>query len=123
MNGTAIASGSPAVIAYIIVFWLEGIVIAVLAVFYSRTRRNHLLAPTILIVVGVHFAPLAAVFRQPVLIVAAVLVTAAGVAALFLPRRIAAPSFWCGILGAPVFLTLGTTAPLLRRAGDRGSLR
>ena len=112
---TAITSGSPALIAYIVVFWAEVIVIAALAIYYARTKRTHLLAPSVLIVVGVHFAPLAAVFQQPVLILAAVLITAAGVAALLLPRRSAAPSFWCGILASPIFLAIGTTALIASR--------
>jgi hypothetical protein len=107
---TAMVSGSAALIAYIVVFWLEVAVIAGLAIFYARTDRRHLLAPTVLIVVGTHFAPLSFVFQQPIMMLAAVLVTAAGVASLFLPRQVAAPSFWCGILAAPVFLVLGTVS-------------
>jgi len=41
-------------------------------------------------------------------LLAAVLATAAGIAALVLPRRNTSPSFWCGILAAPVFVVLGT---------------
>jgi hypothetical protein len=29
---------------------------------------------------------------------------------LFLPRRFAAPSFWCGLLAAPIFVLLGCVA-------------
>ncbi|GAA2220976.1 hypothetical protein GCM10010413_10590 [Promicromonospora sukumoe] len=107
---TAMVSGSPALIAYIVVFWLEVAVIAGLAIFYARSGRQHLLPPTVLIVVGTHFAPLALVFQQPVMMLAAVLITAAGVVSLFLPRQVAAPSFWCGILAAPVFLVLGAVS-------------
>lgn len=107
---TALASGSTALIVYIVVFWLEVAVIAGLAIFYARTGRQHLLAPTVLIVVGTHFAPLSFVFEQPIMLLAAVLITAAGVVSLFLPRQVAAPSFWCGIMAAPVFLVLGTVS-------------
>lgn len=117
---TAMASGNPAMIAYIVVFWLEVAVIAGLAIFYARTGRQHLLAPTVLIVVGTHFAPLALVFQQPILMLAAVLITVAGVASLFLPRRVAAPSFWCGILASPVFLALGTISLVAGRGALAG---
>ncbi|MFJ3404099.1 hypothetical protein [Promicromonospora sp. NPDC090134] len=113
---TAMSSGSLAVIAYIVVFWLEVAVIAGLAIFYARTDRQHLLAPTVLIVVGTHFAPLALVFEQPILMLAAVLITVAGVVSLFLPSRVAAPSFWCGILASPVFLVLGTISLVAGRS-------
>ena len=107
---TTMTGDNPALVAYIVIFWIEVIVIVALAIFYSRTKRQHLLAPTILIVVGLHFAPLAFVFGQPIMMVAAVLLTAIGVAALFLPRDKAAPSFWCGILAAPVLIALGAVA-------------
>ncbi len=105
---TTLTRGNPALLGYIIVFWLEVLVIVGFVIFYARTKRPHLLAPTILIVVGIHFVALAFVFGQPIMLVAAVLVTAAGVAALRLPRQNNASSFWCGILGAPVFLVVGT---------------
>ena len=104
---TVLASGSPALVWYIVVVWLEVIVMIVLAIFYARTRRRHLIAPTVLIIVGLHFVPLAFVFGQSIILLAAVLVTCAGVAALFLPRKVAAPSFWCAVLAAPVFLVFG----------------
>lgn len=107
---SAIGSMGPALIAYIIVFWVEVIVCVAFAVYFTRTKRAHLIAPLVLIVVGVHFVPLSFVFGQPILLLAAVLATAAGVAALFLPRRTTSPSFWCGILAAPIFVVLGTVA-------------
>jgi hypothetical protein len=107
---TTLSSGSPALVGYIVVFWLEVAAIVVLTIFYVRTKRMHLIAPTVLIIVGVHFVPLAFVFGQPIIMLAAVLITAVGVAALFLPRSVAAPSFWCGILSGPIFLAIGTWA-------------
>ena len=50
----------------------------------------------------------------------AVLITAAGVASLFLPRQVAAPSFWCGILASPVFLVLGTVSLVAGRGALGG---
>jgi hypothetical protein len=117
---TAMVSGGAGLIAYIVVFWLEVAVIAGLAIFYARTERKHLLAPTVLIVVGLHFVPLSFVFGQPIMMLAAVLVTAAGVASLLLPRQVAAPSFWSGVLAAPVFLVLGTVSLVAGRAALGG---
>ncbi|HWM17255.1 MAG TPA: hypothetical protein VNP97_11780, partial [Microbacterium sp.] len=107
---TAIDPGSAAFGWYIVVFWLEVIVIVGLAIFFARTKRAHLLAPTVLVIVGVHFVPLAFVFGQPIILLAGVLITAAGVAAFLLPRKTVAPSFWCGVLAAPIFLILGAVA-------------
>ena len=76
----------------------------------SAARSTELIAPLVLTVVGLHFVPLAFVFGQPIIMVAAILLTAAGVAAAFMPSRIAAPSFLCGILAAPILLILGTIA-------------
>ena len=105
---TALDSGSPALTWYIVVFWLEVIAIVGFSIYFVRGGRTELIAPLVLTVVGIHFVPLAFVFGQSIIMVAAVLLTAAGVAAAFLPQRIAAPSFWCGILAAPIFLLLGT---------------
>jgi hypothetical protein len=107
---SAIGGMNPALIAYIVVFWVEVAVIIGLAIFLARTNQSQFLAPAVLIIVGVHFVPLSFVFGQPIIMLAAVLITAAGVAALFLPRDGIAPSFWCGILAAPIFLALGVVA-------------
>lgn len=103
---TALATASTAVVWYIVVFWLEVIAIVVLAIVFVRTGRGALIAPLVLTIVGLHFVPLAFVFEQWILLIAAVLLTAAGVAAAFLPQRIAAPNFWSGILAAPILLAL-----------------
>ena len=107
---TTLSSGSPALTWYIVVFWVEVVAIVVLTIRFLRTKRSWLIAPTVMIVVGLHFVPLAFVFGQPLIMVAAVLITAVGVIALFLPRSVAATSFWCGILSGPVFLAIGTWA-------------
>lgn len=107
---TALTPENPALVVYIVVFWVEVVVAAILAVWLIRTKRAHAVAPTILIIVGVHFFPLGFVFGQGILFVAGALVTAAGVAALVMRRRDVAPSFWCGILAGPVFVVLGAVA-------------
>ena len=104
---TAIDPGSTAFRGYVIVFWLEVIVAAVLGVLAGRAGRSDLIAPLILAVVGVHFVALAVVFQQPVLHLAAATLTMIAVVAALLRVEAVAPSFWCGILGAPVFLAIG----------------
>ncbi|KRB37062.1 hypothetical protein [Microbacterium sp. Root180] len=103
---TALASASNALVWYIVVFWLEVIAIVGFSIYFVRTGRGALIAPLVLTVVGLHFVPLAFVFAQWILLIAAVLLTAAGVGAVFLPQRTAAPSFWSGILAAPILLAL-----------------
>ena len=97
-------------------FWVEVVVAVVLAIVAVRAGRSDLIAPLIMVVVGVHFFALAVVFGQPVLHLAGALITAIGIVAAFLPREIAAPSFWCGILGAPVFLAIGAWCLIAGRA-------
>jgi len=108
-TGSAIDPGSAAFVAYLVTFWVEVVIVAVGSIVLIRRRRSDLVAPFILLVVAVHFVPLAAVFAQGVLILAAVLLAAVAVAAILLRRR-AYPSFWCGVLGAPVFAVLGLIA-------------
>ena len=117
---SALVPGSVPLIWYIVITWIEIIAIAVVAIVLIRRKRAELIAPPAMIVVGLHFVPLAFVFGQPLLLVAAVAVTAIGVAALFLPRRIAAPSFWCGFLAGPLFLALGLVALVAGRSALAG---
>ncbi|GAB2849044.1 hypothetical protein GCM10027024_25830 [Microbacterium insulae] len=117
---TALASASTALVWYIVVFWLEVIAIVGFSIFFVKTGRGALIAPLVLTVVGLHFVPLAFVFAQWILLIAAVLLTAAGVGAAFLPQRTAAPSFWSGILAAPIFLALGLPC-LIAGAGALGA--
>jgi hypothetical protein len=105
-TGTAIEPGTTAFVVYVVAFWAEVVVGAVGAVLLYRRKRGELVAPLILLIVGIHFAPLAFVFGQGVLMLAAVLLCAAAVVAVVLRGR-ATPSFWCGVLAAPVFLALG----------------
>jgi len=116
---TAIDSATTALAWFIVIFWIEVIVIVGFSIYFVKTGRTALIAPLVLTVVGLHFVPLAFVFGQWILLVAAVLITAAGVAAALLPQRIAAPSFWSGILAAPIFLALGAVC-LVTGAGAVG---
>lgn len=103
---TAIDPSSGGFRIYLVIVAVEVVVAAVLAVVVIRRRRSDLVAPLILLVVGWHFFALAIVFSQPVLHVAAVLLTVAAVVAALVRSR-AARSFWCGLLAAPVFLVIG----------------
>jgi hypothetical protein len=104
---TAIVVGGTAFVWYIVVFWVEVIAIVVLAIWARKRKRQDLIGPLVLAVVGIHFIPLAWVFAQPVLAVAGVLATVAAVVAAIVPDKEAACSFWCGILAAPILLGVG----------------
>ncbi|CAG7605699.1 hypothetical protein ACFPZL_11715 [Leucobacter soli] len=104
---TAISFGGTASTIYLTVFALEVVAIVVVAIWATRRRRGDLIAPLVLAVVGIHFIPLAPVFGQPIFAVTGILVTIVAVVAALLPLGIAARSFWCGILGAPVLLVVG----------------
>ncbi|WP_223623846.1 hypothetical protein [Microbacterium sp. EST19A] len=110
---TAIVIGGPAFAWYIAIFWLEVVAIVVLAIWATKRKRQDLIAPLVLAVVGIHFLPLAWVFAQPIFAVAGVLVTAAAVVAALVSDKVAARSFWCGILGAPVLLGVGTICAIV----------
>ncbi|WP_018654463.1 hypothetical protein [Actinomadura flavalba] len=105
-DGSAMVVGEPSWIVYLAMCALEvAAALAAYAVLRGRGRTD-LFAPVLLVIVGVHFAPLAGVFDLSVLYLLAAAVTVAGLAALRLPARRNAPSFWCGALAAPVFLAV-----------------
>jgi hypothetical protein len=104
---TAINPGSVAFRVYIVVVVIEVIIAAGAGFIAIAAGRSDLIAPLILAVVGVHFVALAFVFAQPVLHLAAALLGTVAVVAVLIPASVAAPSFWCGLLGGPVFLALG----------------
>lgn len=106
-ESSAFTTGTTAFTIYIIVFWAEVIIGAVASFFATRAGQAEIIAPIILAIVGIHFFVLALVFAQPVLHLAGALLTIIAVLAFVLPRDIAAPSFWCGVFGAPVFLGIG----------------
>lgn len=104
---TALAGGTVALRVYIIVFWAEVLLAAALAFLAIRAGRSDLIGPLILAVVGIHFFALAPVFGQPVLHLAAGLLTACAIFAALAPCDSIARSFWCGILSAPIFIAIG----------------
>lgn len=115
-TGTAIDPHTAGFVFYVVIFWAEVIVAIVLAITAVRAGRSDLIAPLIMAVVGIHFFALAVVFGQPVMHLAGALITAVAIVAAFLPREVAAPSFWCGLLGAPVFLAIGAWCLFAGRA-------
>ncbi len=117
-GSSAIEPGSRAFTVYLVVFWAEVVVAGVAGVLLARRGRGDLVAPLVLLVVGLHFVALAVVFSQPVLHLTAGLLVAVAVLAALVPAGAVARSFWCGVLGAPVFLAVGlwcalTGEPLL----------
>lgn len=110
---TAIEFGGPAWNVYIVMVAVEFAVAIIGAIVLARRGRGELIAPFILLIVGVHFAPLAPVFGQPFLYVVAALVTIIAVGILI--RRPVSPSYWCGALAAPVFLVAAGIAGTLGR--------
>ena len=109
---TAISSGSPALIVYIVVFWLEVAVMIALAIWASRKKRQDLIPVFVLAVVGVHFIPLAWVFGQPIYALAGVIVAALALVIARMQDKHAARSFWCGLFAAPVLLVVGVVCTL-----------
>jgi len=114
---SALVPGSVPFIWYMVVTLIEIVAILVVAIWLIDKKRTEVVAGPVMMVVGLHFVPLAFVFGQPILMVAAILLTAIGIGALFFPRRIAAPSFWCGLLGGIVFIGIGLPALLVGLAG------
>lgn len=106
-EGTAIDPQQPAFAVYVAVAAIEFVAGAIIAVILIRRKRSELVAPAILAIVGFHFFALAVVFDQPVLHVAAALLMVAAFVAFRTSREKAAPSFWCGAIGAPIFLGIG----------------
>lgn len=104
---TAISTGTPAFIVYVVVFWLEVAAMIALAIWASRKKRQDLIPVFVLAVVGIHFVPLAWVFGQPLFFVAGMLLIGISVIAAYRPEKIAARSFWCGLFAAPVLLIAG----------------
>lgn len=104
---SAISTGATAFTVYIVIVWVEVIAGGVLGFLAIRSGHSEWVAPLILAIVGIHFFALAFVFAQPVLHLSGALITLIAIVAFFLPRGLAAPSFWCGLLGAPVFLVIG----------------
>lgn len=104
---TAIDARGRAFRVYTAVVAIEVVAAAVVAAWAGRDGRSDLIAPLILAVVGIHFVALALVFGQPVLHLAGALLVAVAALAALNPWAHPAASFWCGVLGAPVFLVVG----------------
>jgi len=106
-SGSAIAPKSTTFRAYLVVVWVEIAIAVAGGIILPLIGLDAFIAPFILLIVAVHFFALAPVFRQPVLHAAGGVLTAVAVLAALVPASVAAHSFWCGVLGAPVFIAIG----------------
>ncbi len=105
-------AGSARMRSYLFIVGIEvGVcVVGAIALSVRRVTRPYV-AVLVLFIVGVHFFSLSALFEMPAMHVVATLITLASIAALVMSLRsrgrtdTPAPSFWCGILASPVFLT------------------
>lgn len=104
---TAITWGGTASVWYLVIFWLEVIAMVALSIWAARRKRQDLIAPMVLAIVGIHFIPLGWVFMQPIFVVTGIVVTLVAVLAVLVSDKPAARSFWCGILAAPILLGVG----------------
>jgi hypothetical protein len=109
---TAIEPGTTAFVVYVVVLWVELAFAVVLAIFAVRAGWSDFVSPALLALVGLDLVVLAPALHQPFLFVPAVLLMGVAGWALFAPSDDVARSFWCGILGAPVFLAAGAWAAL-----------
>ncbi|QDZ15336.1 hypothetical protein [Humibacter ginsenosidimutans] len=106
-TGSAISPRKRAFRVYTIVVWIEVVLAAAGGILLPISGDEQLVAPFIMLIVAVHFFFLAPVFGQPILHVTGGLLVIVAVVSAFVPTATAAHSFWCGILGAPVFLVVG----------------
>ena len=91
-------------------FGLAGIGAAILGV----TRRSHWIAPWIALVVGAHFVPLALIFKDPGLMVLAILMILTVAASVLLQRRRSiTPSASTGFGSGSVLLVFAIRAAIL----------
>jgi hypothetical protein len=104
---TALVVDSAPFALYVGMVAFEVVAGGIAAAVLIRKGLPELVAPVIMVVVGVHFIPMTGVFQQPVLAVIGAWCIVVGIAAFLLPRGRQAPSFWCGILAAPAMLAVG----------------
>ena len=104
---TAIEPGTAAFVLYVVVFWVELAFAVVVSVIAIRGGWSDFVSPALLALVGLDLIVLAPALQQPFLLFPAVLLFVVAAWALFAPSDDVARSFWCGILGAPVFLAAG----------------
>ena len=109
---TAIEPGTTAFVVSVVVVWVELAFAIVLGILAIRAGWSDYVSPALLLLVGLDLAVLAPALQQPFLFIAAVLLVGAAAFALFAPTDDVARGFWCGILGAPVFVATGTWAAL-----------
>jgi hypothetical protein len=107
-----------------IVFGIEGVLIALASTLLSTFQLDSFIAPSIALIVGIHFLPLARLFRVPIYYMTGILLSALALVALIalLPGlSIAGPSpyNWSLFVGIGTTLVLWLTALCVTRFGLR----
>jgi len=110
---TALVVDSAPFAVYVAMVAVELVAGGIAAALLVRRGLPELVAPVIMIVVGIHWIPMIWVFQQPVLALIAAWCILVGIAAFRLPRVRQAPSFWCGILAAPALLAVGAACAVV----------
>ncbi|MGD7707387.1 hypothetical protein [Microlunatus sp. Y2014] len=103
-SGSSMVFGEASFTTYLVMCVLELVAAGVAAIILKRRDQMKWFAPTLLLIVGIHFAPMGWVFQLPVMYVVTGLIIIAALAAFKLPHEKNEPSFWCGALAAPIFL-------------------
>lgn len=116
---TALAAGTPSFLVYVIVFWIEVVACVGLSIWAVRSGRSDLIAPLILLVVGIHFVPLAFVFAQPIMAITGAVLAIVAIVVALVPTGSIARSFWCGVLAAPLLLAVGAWSTVIGLAAFR----
>ncbi|PPF40347.1 hypothetical protein C5E05_03950 [Pseudoclavibacter sp. AY1H1] len=106
-SATALRVDSVPFAVYIAMVAVEVVGGLIAAIILLRKKKGELMAPVMLLIVGLHWVPMIWVFEQPFLAPVSLWAIAVAIVTFFLPSEKQAPSFWCGILGAPVFLITG----------------
>jgi hypothetical protein len=106
------------------VFGLEIVLIALASVLLSTFQLDRFIAPTIALIVGIHFLPLARLFRVPMYTITGVLLSVLALVALVallrgLPIAGPSPYNWSLFVGGGVTLILWLTALSVIRFGLR----
>ena len=109
---SAIEPGTTAFVVYIVVFWVELAFAVVLAILAIGAGWSDYISPALLVLIGLDLAVLAPALQQPFLFIPAALLIGVAAVSLVAASDDVARSFWCGLFGAPVFVTTGTWAAL-----------
>jgi hypothetical protein len=107
-----------------IIFGLEFLLIAMSSILLSTFQKDILIAPTIALIVGIHFFPLSRLFRVPVFSITGGLLSMLALVALIalllgLPIAGSSPYNWSLFVGIGTTLILWLTAVYISQLGFR----